>query len=421
MRETGYADAGELVVANADYIVNAVGLKLAVGDVSPQAPQVLLMMMRLCGPSLLPYLDDLAGSIFDALERYHGYTKLTELLFSVLKGMTEEGVKTRLLAITQSDTEGTVPHHQKFLTMADVISAVKKLNDNAARRQEEDEQISNDPFPHEPWKKDIPKEHSSQGEDEPENEDTRSSPPSDDDPKPPAPATFSLLLRISSLTQHYLTTPSPSLRISLLSLLRTTIPALAKHENSFLPLINTLWPVLLPRLEDPEAYVVSNALDIVALMCEYAGGFMRTRIEECWGVLGRVYKRTQQRERSHPSRSNGLKTIETGMSSLDITSTSTSSYRPELYIDAPSRMIRNSLVNLMCKIAAHVTIRDERFEETLGMLEPELEREDVRRSLERCNADAVWLRMHKKERASIGREGVGKVPVGRSEWKFVKI
>ena len=409
--ECGYSNAGELVVANVDYIVNAVGLKLAVGDVSPQAPQVLLMMMRLCGPSLLPYLDDLVASIFDALERYHGYPKLTELLFSVLKGMTEEGVKAPLLAITENDAKQTTSHHRSPITMADVIAAVKRLDEDARKRKEEDEKDVDVPYPEEPWNSDTAPEVPPQDEPQQSNEADTTEPP------PPAPRTYDLLLRISSLTQHYLTTPSSTLRTSLLSLLRTTIPALAKHENSFLPLINTLWPVLLPRLQDPEAFVVSNALDIVALMCEHAGDFMRTRIEDAWDVFGRLHRRTKQRE----DRRGGAQSLLTG-GIKDLSIPAPAAYRPELYVDAPAKMIWNSLVGLLCVVAEHVTIRDERFEQILDILEPVLERGDVKRALEKCNADAVWLRLYKKELAKGGTGAVmDRMPQAKPRWHFVRV
>ncbi|KAH5401487.1 hypothetical protein HBI32_171380 [Parastagonospora nodorum] len=410
--ECGYSNAGELVVANVDYIVNAVGLKLAVGDVSPQVPQVLLMMMRLCGPSLLPYLDDLVGSIFDALERYHGYPKLTELLFSVLKGITEEGVKAPLLAITESDAKQMASHHISPITMADVIAAVKRLDDDALKRKEEDQKDVDIPFPEEPWKSDTAPEAHPQDESEQSNEADTAEPP------PPAPRTYDLLLRISSLTQHYLTTPSSALRTSLLSLLRTTIPALAKHENSFLPLINTLWPVLLPRLQDPEAFVVSNALDIVALMCEHAGDFMRTRIEDAWDVFGRIHRRTKQREDRRGGTQSLLTGLDTGMKGLSVSTPS--AYRPEMYVDAPTKMIWNSLVGLMCVVVEHVTIRDERFDSVLDMMDPVLEKEEVKRAMERCNADAVWLRLYTKELAK-GGTGVAmdRVPEAKLDWHFV--
>ncbi|USP77608.1 hypothetical protein yc1106_04882 [Curvularia clavata] len=437
---SGYADAGELVIKNVDYIVNAVGLKLAYGDVSPQAPQVLLMMMRLCGPSLLPYLDDLVDSIFDALERYHGYPKLAELLFAVLKGMTEEGVKTSQLALTSNDEKETFGGRMTKPTMSDVIVTLKRLEADTRRRAEEEQEAVKEPFPQKPWKQEKEAENPDDNLDE---EDSQQAPAQTEEPPPPAPRTFNILLKISELTQHYLTTTSPTLRNSLLSLLQTTIPALAKHENSFLPLIDTLWPVLLPRLQDPEAYIVSNALDTIALMCEHAGDFMRTRIDEAWHVIQKVHKRTSVHSSTSKVSNKDAPTLHTGKIEADMRSLSIVAKpkadlsRPEAYVDAPSRMIWNSLIRLLCAIAKHVTTRAERFEEMLDILDPVLERSDVRKALECSNADAVWLRLYKKGRRQGNREQsaiatstsaatqtqrmLGKVPIGKPHWHFVRI
>ncbi|KAF1830568.1 ARM repeat-containing protein [Decorospora gaudefroyi] len=423
-----YPDAGELVVANVDYIVNAVGLKLAYGDVSPQAPQVLLMMMRLCGPTLLPYLDDLVDSIFDSLERYHGYPKLAELLFSVLKGMTEEGVKAPQLALTADGEEKHGHHQKKAVTMNDVIEALKKIDADTRKRDEEDKEqhASGEPFPQHPWADEKPPSNGAQNDPVNEEEDDHPPAPPTEESPPPAPRTFTILLKISSLTQHYLTTASPHLRNSLLSLLRTTIPALAQHENSFLPLIHTLWPVLLPRLQDPEAYVVSSALTIITLLCEHAGDFMRTRIEDAWHSITRVYTRTKQPDNTASPSLHMSAALETSMAKLSTTST-TDLNRPELYIDAPTRMIWTSLVACLCSIARHVTLRDDRFEHVLDMLDPVLARADVSEALAHANADALWLRLYKRSKRgdgggkAVGSDGffVGRVPGGKPGWRFV--
>ncbi|EUC48004.1 hypothetical protein COCMIDRAFT_88628 [Bipolaris oryzae ATCC 44560] len=438
--ESGYANAGELVVKNVDYIVNAVGLKLAYGDVSPQAPQVLLMMMRLCGPSLLPYLDDLVDSIFEALERYHGYPKLAELLFSVLKGMTEEGVKTSQLAIKSDSSRQHEGKQSMEPTMADVMKTLKKLEADSRRRDEEEKKAPRESFPQNPWKE----EKNPEDADGNPSEEDEHPPPQTEEPPPPAPRTFNILLKISELTQHYLTTTSPSLRNSLLSLLQTTMPALAKHENSFLPLINTLWPVLLPRLQDPEAYIVSSTLDTIALICEHAGNFMRTRVDDAWHLIQKVHKRTNTQSGINKSTIKSTQAvragrIETDMMSLSISANPTTELsRPEVYIDIPSRMIWNSLVKLLCTIAEHVTVRAERFEEILDMLDPVLESKNVRQALACSNADAVWLRLYKKSRRDeSGKQSIipvsgpgaavqkrmifGKVPAGKPHWQFVRI
>ncbi|KAF2003164.1 ARM repeat-containing protein [Amniculicola lignicola CBS 123094] len=434
----GYANASELVVANVDYIVNAVGLKLNYHDISPQAPQVLLMMMRLCGPRLLPYMDDLIGSMFSALERYHGYPKLVELLFSVLKGMAEEGVKEPLLMITASDDTLHQKLQSRPTTISDVVNMLNTLKREAEKPDAEHIDIGS--FPKRPWKdttKDKP-ENEEDSDEEAEDTDQRPAEPTTE-VSPPVPKTFNVLLKISQLTQHYLTSSSPSLRTSLLSLLHTTIPALAKHEDSFLPLINTLWPVLLPRLEDPEAFVVANALDTVALMCTYAGNFMKSRIEGMWVDLKSIHRRTTTKGvsgRPHNGKmgSGGLNFMQTSEKGImGAIKEDGVILRPEMYHEAPSKMIWDALVRLLTVVSGHVLVRDEYFDSMLDMLDPVLGQAHVRQALERRNPDAVWLHMIKKDDGELdkmkesleklrGQEKVlGQVSSGRVGWNFARL
>jgi hypothetical protein len=153
-------------------------------------------------------------------------------------------------------------------------------------------------------------------------------------------------------------------------------------------------------------------------MCEHAGEFMRTRIEDAWDIFGRIHRRTKQREDRRGGTQSLLTGLDTGMKGLSVSTPS--AYRPEMYIDAPTKMIWNSLVGLLCVIVEHVTIRDERFDEVLDMMDPVLQREDVKRAMERCNADAVWLRLYTKELAK-GGMGVAmdRVPEAKLDWHFV--
>jgi hypothetical protein len=341
----------------------------------------------------------------------------------VLKGMTEEGVRAPQLAIEGSTPHTTTVGH-KDITMADVIATLKQMKADKLKRAQAAASEVPEPFPQKPWKEEKP--------DEPNNPNDQ--PPAEKpDPPPPAPRTYQILLTISELTQHYLTSTSPSLRTSLLSLLQTTIPALAKHENSFLPLINTLWPVLLPRLQDPEAYIVANALEVVGCMCEHAGSFMRSRIESAWDTIKKVHRRTQERTSTSTSRtavgSKGrnllqgnlkIRDVQTGVSNLSISAPSTHLDRPELYTSTPARMIWDALVSCLCAIASHVALRDEQFEELLDMLDPVLSRPDVKTALDKANADAVWLRLYQKDRATGGAKA-WKVPKGKAKWKFVAV
>ncbi|KAF2497717.1 hypothetical protein BU16DRAFT_559453 [Lophium mytilinum] len=423
----GYEHTSDLIVSNSDYLVNAIALKLNNFDISPQAPQVLLMMIRLSGPSLLPYLDDLVESMFSALEYFHGYPNLVELLFAVLKGIAEEGVKSPMLAITMDQKAS----HQRMawspITLPDVAGILRNMKEDAARTDKDRSERFEEAFPQRPWK-----EASGDGEgEEPQQKEPEDEPPAENpEPLPPAPKTFNLLLKISQLTQHYLTSSSPSLRTSLLSLLNTTFPALSAHENSFLPLINTLWPVLLPRLDDPEAYVVASALDVIALMCVHAGDFMRTRIDGTWEEIRTIYRRTIQSVRK-PSHGRGdivsLGPSQRSLNSREIVVSEHSSKlqsRPEYYVDAPSRLIWESLVKLLVIVVDNVAVGEDVFDDIFAMLDPLVdEQEDVRRALESRNPDALWLRKLKMWENE-GRQGatrcIPEFPTADQphEWKF---
>ncbi|KAH0258660.1 ARM repeat-containing protein, partial [Aureobasidium melanogenum] len=365
-----FSDAGELIVSNVDYLVNAVALKLNAFDVSPQGPQVLLMMVRLAGPSLLPYLEDTLESIFAALEDYHGYTTLVELLFAVLRTMAEEGVKSPMLSITNgTEAPKKDPSRWKPTDLKELIEVIKNLS------QKSDDALNI------PTRLLDPEDDTTDDQlDEPETEEST----------PPAPKTYNLLLKITQLTQHYLSSFSPSLRTSLFSLLNTTIPSLAKHENSFLPLVNTLWPEVTSRLFDEEAYIVSGSLNIIAVMCEHAGSFMRTRIESLWPELVSLQKKlwkeinaaasSQQQQRKVSHQQIATQSLE----------------KLGGYVDTSTMSQVKSLQGLLVAIVKFVEVDAERFDDVLRMLGPVSQlSDDVRRSLEEFNGDAVWLAMYR--------------------------
>lgn len=393
----GYVSVQDLIVENVDYLTNAVALKLNSFDVSPQAPQVLLMMVRLAGPKLLPYLEDTIDSIFAALEDYHGYPLLVELLFRVLSAVAEEGVKAPQLAIGASSAEARRSIEIEASRSADVSVVAEILRERCF----EDQQMRSlrsqaDSHPKRPWKE---ANRDQKEQDENESDEEQDYVPDEVEAPPPAPKQYSLLLKISELTQHYLPSASASLRASLLALIRTTAPALAKHENSFLPLINTLWPEVISRLDDSEPHVVSSALDIIALLCENARDFMRSRVLQLWPGLVEMHEKiakdivqvARPRDRSiEQSTSARPGTVMPSAMSLN-RALVRMQQSPADYSDTSLRTKWRSLVHAITSIVEHVELTPGQFDEAVSMLEPVIEETEVRRALEKQNADAVWL------------------------------
>lgn len=351
-----YVDTSTMIIENVDYLVNAVGLKLNTFDVSPYPPQVLLMMVKLCGARLIPYLDDLIGSIFGILDMYHGYPKLVEMMFKTLAAIVEEGAKTpSFLAITDEKDSKTLDHRKRQYQRLEVSSLAKDFADRRSKRAkyakeaaDMDERIAH---PQRPWTLEsegfkepetsiepVPDSIEEEGEsDEPLPE-----PREPEDSEKPLSKSHTLLLHVIKSIPSHLSSPSPYLRRSLLSILIQIFPVLAQNENSFLPLINDLWPSVIARISFPsvsardgsssqtlmakdtsaasedraeqrsddfeakeETYVITTACEAVQVMCRGAGDFMASRVETEFPRWERLYRRAWEKVRQDAEKAMG--------------------------------------------------------------------------------------------------------------------
>ncbi|TGO58836.1 hypothetical protein BOTNAR_0174g00280 [Botryotinia narcissicola] len=236
----GYPSTRELIVENVDYMVNAISLRLNTFDISPQTPQVLIMMIRLTGPSLLLYLDDMVSSIFAALDNFHGYQGLVEGLFAVLGEIVETGSHFRHLRLRGAPHVDVIQRGTRTITVDSIVQAIEKQQE----RLKKQENIGSDEFPREPWKSAsaLLDDMAEVGE---SNEDNNV-----EKEKIPVTKTYTMIESIIRLCQHYLTNPSPTLRTRLLGLIRTSSAALQSDEENFLPIVNDIWPVVIDRLYD---------------------------------------------------------------------------------------------------------------------------------------------------------------------------
>ena len=58
-------------------------------DVSVQVLATLYTVTQLAGPRIVPYMDDIWGSLFDIVDRFHGYEKLVTGVFAVMTGIVD--------------------------------------------------------------------------------------------------------------------------------------------------------------------------------------------------------------------------------------------------------------------------------------------------------------------------------------------
>ena len=332
-----YESTSTMIIENVDYLVNSVALKLNTFDVSPYPPQVLFMMVKLCGARLIPYLDDLVDSIFGILDMYHGYPKLVEMMFKTLAAIVEEGTKNpSFLAIGDGTDSERVRHRKKQYKNLQISTLAEDLANRKAKRAKHldefpdaDEQGSH---PERPWttKPDKPVEPEEDIETLlnkgiEESDEPLPAPREPEDQEKPLSKSHNLLLHIIKSIPSHLSSPSPYLRRSLLSILIQLSPTLSGHENSFFPIINELWPSVAARIRLPSSFnssssstalmarddstngpknrpddefnfteeisVTTTACHAIESMCKSAGDFMATRIETEFPRWERLYRR----------------------------------------------------------------------------------------------------------------------------------
>ncbi|KAG5950648.1 hypothetical protein E4U53_004648 [Claviceps sorghi] len=443
-----YASVSDLIVENVDYMVNSVSLRLNSLDVSPASMQVLTMMIRLSGPDLIPYLNDVVESVFAALENYHGYTLLAENLFSVLKEIVDQASRNNKRLLT-SHEQAKHDHRKRAERVAGLDDLMEELERREARRLRDEaeeaalEAAMSQGHPKRPWTADtLPREEGEEEEgkeeekdDDDDDDDDEQRPPSPLPPEPEKPAnspTYELIRRITLLTQHYLTSPTPKLRRSLLELLATASPILAGDEDGFLPVVNAIWPVVIERLRDAEPFIVIEACHALSSLCEAAGDFLSSRFRTEWPDWLRdwCFKIKKQAERGprRPRANKGavlphgqatstrpilipLRSADgsglTGKvmaedwdsSSLSAPSSSAAGMAAGLGKHASPAKLWSAVVKLLTAVVSYVRVDDVMFDDMVDVLIDVLEeKEEVRDALEVINADAVWLARYEKGR-----------------------
>ncbi|KAJ3496766.1 hypothetical protein NLG97_g2416 [Lecanicillium saksenae] len=409
---SNYDSVSDLIVSNVDYMVSSVALRLNTLDISPASTQVLTMMIRLAGPRLIPYLDDVVESIFAALDNYHGYPVFVETLFDVLKEIVDQGAKTESSRLLSDHEKKDIQHKKHSTQHEDLNSLMAFFEKRNERKKRDDEEARNmkplEGHPQEPWGEPDKKNDE-------EMEDPGGEPPSEE--KPPSSSTYQLLSRVANLTQYYLTSPTPKLRRSLLELLRSASSVLAADEDSFLPLVNAVWPVVISRLKDPEPYIVVEACSTLAGLCEAAGDFLASRFKTEWpeGLRDFCRKAKRAAAAARGSASNETRRTVGHGSSTDVmvplrsesrldVRTTTLSRREEpsasLGQHASPARIWAAVASLLTSIVAHVRIDDDMFDDVLDLLADVLDKKpDAKEALEVINADAVWLALYERDLA----------------------
>lgn len=375
---TGYASAQNLVTDNIDYVINVVSQRLTYARLSSTAPLVLIAMIRLVGEPIVLLVHDVVDEIFDALDDYHGYETLASSLLAVLVTLIEAMAgeldatgprDERLKKKAEYDRIGSPPDPVK-----DFARFLKWYKDREASRNKEVNEIL-ERAPQHAWGE------QKEGRDEGSQEQGEA--PMEEEEEPPT-RTQEVCTQILEKSIYFLSHHSPFLRARILSLVARATPVLASgnREGDLLPIIDKGWGLILNRLDDPEPYVVTEAAEVVAALCEHVGDFMSRRVlEHAWPGFQRLLNAQKELDKkSALARRGGVGT----QSSFTV-----------------SHRLHVAILKTAAFVAREVPVDDDVLWQIMVLFRPFLDQRaheelqsramDLYRALGRRDGDALWL------------------------------
>ena len=362
-KSCGYPSPSDLIIDNVDYLVNAITLRLNTSNINLKIPQVLSMMITLCGPVIIPNLDDLIGSIFTMLANFHGYTSLVKSIFSVLSKLVLESQQASILALEQPTSKPPLVRSSMSTSVPDVarllsrLSAFSTLEDTIQSKDSELSPLASVPS--------TVVDDQTAGDND---EIPKSSPAAEHIGLVHTPGkTYKMVQSIVRLSQYYLTHESPSLRQHLLELISMGCITLSTNEDEYLPVIHDIWPVVLRRLWDPEVFVSISAMKAVSSIFQHAGSFVASRVRDEWHNLRALYHRNQLRSTSTDSRSSRFNQFSTVC------------------------LWHENFVLMLAELIKHVPVDAELEDDLVQILARAASSQASNEGLAALNPDAVWL------------------------------
>lgn len=385
----GHPGAKELSIANVDYIINMVSQRITALADNLKAPLVLKALVKIGGLTAVEYLDDTIEEVFDALDRYHfdGWScaqlcsVLTEIVKTIQASLcvaddyhheddedkdavaaaaaaadeikrkaTEQQVSPEILEFAASLEAAETPEEEKETATMEEIGRYFLERQKAKRDEKLDLQ--------EMLQRDIKDADADDEKEPPAEEET------------PLTRMQQMTLDIMEKARHFLTAPSPHLRVEMLILFAAGVRVLGSREEKTGPLIHATWPLLVKRLQDEEHAVLFSALALMIALVEQLGDFMLRRVEDIWPRLRALLRQ--------------------GASKNPYYSTFSYMHRLHAYV-----------LRTLSEIARHVPLRavmvssilDEAKRFLDDRMNPELQKEalDLYMTASRTHPDVVWL------------------------------
>ncbi|XP_037397102.1 TELO2-interacting protein 1 homolog isoform X2 [Pygocentrus nattereri] len=258
-----YSSPKDLVISNADYLLNDVSLNLGRPSVHPHAPRVLAVMFAHSDATLLPLVVDVVQDLLTMLDLSYDQRSLqfSSALHSLMKAMV------RWFPSSAKDhiKPPRVPPSQnpKPLDLRQFLLDYKKQKELAEGIGANEEDLSDAEMP--PVAPGC-EDHSGLEE--------------GPDVKPELPMHVSVAKDVMERCVHLLSHTSIGTRLKVLGIVELCVNVLSETENELLPMVHRCWPALLQRLTNDDPLVIPQAFRVLCVLGELCGDFLRKRVSK---------------------------------------------------------------------------------------------------------------------------------------------
>ncbi|KAJ2655330.1 hypothetical protein IWW48_005589 [Coemansia sp. RSA 1200] len=286
----GVPSVAGMLKDNVDYIVEGCSQQIRSVELHHNVFQILAGAVNLVGAPILPYMDDVTEDTLDVCERLATTTTSDDADESEADG----GLVSNALVFLEAVTRTVAAAHREAKTMmledgsagkhvgkadADPIAKVIGELDEAEEHDRMAELINLDSIASNDDDGDSANDAVVQGGKQTGEEEEN-------------PAGNPLAIKITLVTQNFLSSESTSHQLISLKILQNTLEAL-QNTRDLLPLINEVWPALVHRLSrNRDAfYVTLAACDVIEIVCRLGETWMRRRVrDDLWIHLDRVLR-----------------------------------------------------------------------------------------------------------------------------------
>ncbi|KAJ3208066.1 TEL2-interacting protein 1 [Entophlyctis luteolus] len=264
----------ELIGENMDYLINDLSLRLRYLDVYPQAPRVLVAVLRVAPAASIPLLDAVFEDLIDAIDSNMDSNHHVISIFGALD---------ELVTVLQSESRskrtsnGVLSVDHSVREQERVSKQIRSFEDKFRERQARFRSIDED-------LQSVP-DHGEMPFVAPTSESDGQLEQSDEPVTETNNDTAEIILlppeqiaqKILTVAQHFLSRTDPYMQGLVLRLCAKSCTLLASQKNTLNPLVHILWPSVIRSLQSSYHFVILDSLRLIAEFAAVSREFLMKR------------------------------------------------------------------------------------------------------------------------------------------------